>query len=78
MVPNEVKANYSREIVIDNHVFIGANALILPGAHLKYGCVVQAGSIISGTVSELEIVSKNGKLLKKRQPPNKEFEIKID
>ncbi len=78
MVPNEVKANYSREIVIENHVFIGANALILPGAHLQYGCVVPAGSIISKTVRELEIVAKNGAFLKKRQPPNEEFEIKID
>lgn len=37
-----------KDIYIGNHVWIGANATILKGAHLGDGCVVAAGSVVNG------------------------------
>jgi galactoside O-acetyltransferase len=77
MIPNKMKANVTSEIVIENHVFIGANSLILPGAELNYGCVISAGSIVQVKVEALEIFSSVRKINKKRFPPNKEYEEEI-
>lgn len=77
MIPNEFKANMSSEILIENHVCIGANSLILPGAELNYGCVISAGSVVQCRVEALEIFSQNRKISTKRISPNKEFEQKI-
>jgi acetyltransferase-like isoleucine patch superfamily enzyme len=77
MIPNEYKANIAKEIKIDNHVSIGANCLILPGAELNYGCVISAGSIVQSKVKALEIFSSNRKISVKRTPPNIAFEEKM-
>jgi acetyltransferase-like isoleucine patch superfamily enzyme len=43
-------------VVIDDHVFIGARAIILPGVTLGRGCVVAAGSVVTRSVEPLTIV----------------------
>jgi acetyltransferase-like isoleucine patch superfamily enzyme len=40
----------SNEVIIEDNVWIGMNSLILPGAHIKAGAVIGAGSIVRGTV----------------------------
>lgn len=40
----------SSEVIIEDNVWIGMNSLILPGAHIKAGAVIGAGSIVRGTV----------------------------
>ncbi len=45
-----------RPVVIEDHVWIGARAVILPGAFLGRGSVVAAGAVVSGHVAPLSVV----------------------
>jgi len=40
------------EIVIGTDVWIGAHAVILPGAHIGDGAVIAAGAVVSGDIPE--------------------------
>jgi acetyltransferase-like isoleucine patch superfamily enzyme len=44
-------------VVIDDYVWIGSRAMILPGVTLGKGCVVGAGAIVTKNVAPLEIVA---------------------
>jgi acetyltransferase-like isoleucine patch superfamily enzyme len=46
-------------IVIENDVWIGANAIILSGAHIGEGSVIGAGSLISRNIPPYSIVVGN-------------------
>lgn len=46
-------------IVIEDGVWIGANAILLSGSHIGKGSVLSAGSVISGKVSDYSIVVGN-------------------
>jgi acetyltransferase-like isoleucine patch superfamily enzyme len=46
-----------RPVVIEDHVWIGSRALILPGVTLGRGCVVAAGSVVTRDVEPLSIVA---------------------
>src|SRR5699024_1042177 len=43
-------------IIVENDVWIGANAVILSGSHISTGAVVAAGSIVTGYVPPYAIV----------------------
>lgn len=43
-------------VVIDDYVWIGARAIILPGVHLGRGSVVAAGSVVTADVPENAVV----------------------
>ena len=59
--------NKKYSIVIEDGVWIGSNAVILSGSHLKKGTIVSAGSVISSTYPENAVVMGNpGRLLKIR------------
>jgi len=47
------------KIIIDDYVWIGTDAMILPGVHLGRGCVVGARAVVSKSVGEGEIVVGN-------------------
>jgi acetyltransferase-like isoleucine patch superfamily enzyme len=47
----------SRPVVIEDHVWIGMRAIILPGASLGRGAVVAAGAVVSGSVAPGSVVS---------------------
>lgn len=40
----------SEPIIIEDNVWVGANSIILRGAHIKEGTVIGAGCIVKGTV----------------------------
>jgi virginiamycin A acetyltransferase len=42
-------------IAIEDDVWIGANSVVLDGAHLRRGCVVGAGSVVTGDLDEYSI-----------------------
>jgi virginiamycin A acetyltransferase len=42
-------------IVIEDDVWIGANSVVLEGAHVRRGVVISAGSIVKGTLDEYGI-----------------------
>ena len=47
----------SGEIIIEDYVFIGARAMILPGVRLGRACVVAAGSVVTKNVAPATIVA---------------------
>jgi maltose O-acetyltransferase len=47
----------TRPVVIEDHVYVGARALILPGVTLGRGSVVAAGSVVSRDVPPLAVVA---------------------
>jgi maltose O-acetyltransferase len=47
----------SSPVIIEDYVFIGARALILPGVILKKGSVIAAGAVVVGDVEEFSIVA---------------------
>jgi maltose O-acetyltransferase len=46
-----------RRVVIEDHVWIGMRALILPGVRIGRGAVVAAGAVVSRDVEPLSIVA---------------------
>lgn len=47
------------KIIIDDYVWVGTEAMILPGVHLGRGCVVGARAVVSKSVGAGEIVVGN-------------------
>jgi maltose O-acetyltransferase len=47
----------SRPVVIEDHVWIGMRATVLPGTTIGRGAVVAAGAVVSGTVPPLAVVA---------------------
>lgn len=46
-------------ITIEDDVFVGPGAIILPGVTLGHGCVVTAGSVVSASVPPMTVVQGN-------------------
>jgi maltose O-acetyltransferase len=46
----------TRPVVIEDHVWIGSRAVILPGTSLGRGAVVAAGAVVSGRVAPMTVV----------------------
>ncbi len=44
-----------QEIIIDNDVWIGANAIILKGVHIQNGAIIAAGAVVNKSVPSNEI-----------------------
>jgi acetyltransferase-like isoleucine patch superfamily enzyme len=56
----------TKEIIIENDVFIGMHCLILKGAHIGKGSVIGAGSIVTGYIpSNVIAVGQPAKVIKK-------------
>lgn len=49
----------TKPVVIEDYVWIGTGALIMPGVTLKKGCVVAAGSVVTKDVGAYHIVGGN-------------------
>lgn len=48
-----------RPVIIEDNVFIGSRAIILPGVVLGKGCVVGAGAVVTKSVQAYTIVAGN-------------------
>jgi acetyltransferase-like isoleucine patch superfamily enzyme len=46
----------NREVVVDDYVWIGTRAMILPGVTIGYGAVIAAGAVVSRDVAPFSIV----------------------
>lgn len=46
-IPIKYQESIPKEIVIDDDVWIGANAVILPGVHIGRGSIVGAGAVVT-------------------------------
>ena len=58
-----------RKIIIDDYVWIGTGAIILPGVHIGRGCVVGAGAVVSKSLPPGVIAVGNpASYLNKKRP----------
>lgn len=48
---------FSEPITIDDKVWIGSNAVVLPGVHIGYGAVVGAGSVVTHDVPAMTVAA---------------------
>lgn len=48
-------ARFSEPIVIEDKVWIGSNAVVLPGVRIGYGSVIGAGSVVSRDVPPMSV-----------------------
>jgi maltose O-acetyltransferase len=46
----------SKEVIVDDYVFIGPRAIILPGVTIGRGAVVAAGAVVTKSVAPFEVV----------------------
>ena len=58
---------YKGDTVIGNDVWIGYNAIIMPGIHIGDGAIIATGSVVTKNVAPYSIVGGNpAKLIRKR------------
>jgi galactoside O-acetyltransferase len=48
-------ARFSEPIVIEDKVWIGSNAVVLPGVRIGYGSVIGAGSVVSRDIPPMSV-----------------------
>lgn len=48
-----------KKVIIEDNVWFGARVIVLPGAHIGEGAIVQAGSVVHGTIDKYSIVGGN-------------------
>ncbi len=56
-----------KEVIIEDDVWIGAGAIILPGVKIKRGSVIGAGSIVTKDIPEYSIAVGNPAKVKKQR-----------
>ena len=49
------KTVISKDVLIEDNVWIGNRVIILPGTHIKEGSIIQAGSVVVGTIEKCSI-----------------------
>ena len=57
--PDNRSATYGRPIVIEDKVWIGVGATVLPGVRIGYGSIVGANSVVTHDVPPMTIVGGN-------------------
>lgn len=56
-----------KKVIINENVWIGGNVIITPGSEIGEGCIIGAGTVISGKIPPLSIVVGNPcKVIKSR------------
>jgi acetyltransferase-like isoleucine patch superfamily enzyme len=60
--------NKKYSIVIEDDVWVGANSVVLSGAHISQGSIIAAGTVVSGFIPPYSIVMGNpGRVIKNRK-----------
>ena len=62
--------------IIEDYVWIGTRAIILPGVRIGKGAVIGAGSVVTKDVGEYEFVAGNPAKFIKRRNKNLEYNCK--
>lgn len=61
------KAEIQKTTIIEDDVWIGLNVIIMPGLHIKKGCIIAAGAVLTKSTEEYGIYGGiPAKLIKKR------------
>jgi acetyltransferase-like isoleucine patch superfamily enzyme len=72
---SESFAGRNRVVEIEDYVFIGTRALILPGCRIGRGAIVAAGSIVTRNVEPSAIVAGNPAKTIGQRPQNLSYEL---
>lgn len=63
-------------VVVEDYVFIGPRAIILPGVNLKKGAIVGAGAVVTKDVEEFKIVGGvPAKVIGERKNKNPQYKL---
>ena len=55
---NDSSFTYITEpVVLENYVFVGTRAVILPGVHLAEGCVVASGAVVTKSFPSFSVIA---------------------
>ena len=65
--PKAENMPYKGDTVIENDVWIGQNAVILPGVHIGNGAIIGANSVVSSDVAPYTIAAGNPARTKRRR-----------
>lgn len=57
--PENRSATYGRPVIIEDKVWIGINATILPGVRIGYGAIIGANSVVTKDVPAMTVVAGN-------------------
>ena len=52
-------AYYEKPVVIEDHVWIGCNAIVLDGSYLARGCIIGAGAVVKKETEKMGIYAGN-------------------
>ena len=72
------EADRPEPVVIDEDVWIGANAVILPGVHIGHHSVIGAGAVITKDVPAFCVVVGNPARIVKRYDAEKGLWVRVD
>jgi len=67
-----------RKVTIGENVWIGANVIIVPGAEIGEGCIVAAGTVVSGNIPPLSIIAGNPCKVIKQRDAEHYFKLKTE
>lgn len=54
-IPYDSKRSIPEETVIEDNVWLGVGVIVLPGAHIGEGAIIQAGSVVAGNIEPFAI-----------------------
>lgn len=57
--PENRSATYGRPVIIEDNVWIGINATILPGVRIGYGAIIGANSVVTKDVPAMTVAAGN-------------------
>ena len=59
MIPTRKTGTYGRPVVLEDRVWVGINATILPGVRIGYGAIVGANSVVTKDLPPMTVVAGN-------------------
>jgi acetyltransferase-like isoleucine patch superfamily enzyme len=74
-IPPEMRAMVRSETTIERHVFIGANAVVLPGVKVGEGAVAGAGAVVTGDLEPWTIYVGNPARPMRERPSERILEL---
>ncbi len=49
-LPYDRERSIPKDVIIENNVWLGVGVIVLPGAHIGEGAIIQAGSVVTGSI----------------------------
>ncbi|WP_229206792.1 acyltransferase [Dyadobacter crusticola] len=63
----------TRSVVIEDYVWIGTRAMIMPGVHIGKGAIIGAGSVVTKNVMPHDVVAGVPAKVIKKRPQNGDY-----